>query len=113
MMHQLLHDPKLSNLDLSSLESAATGAAHLPPELLGAFKRRAKNLPFFVEGSDLPCHQWIALIYILIGYGLSECVCFVDCLSIRGADQVFFRPLQLSCSPFQECMGAAWILCAA
>jgi acyl-CoA synthetase (AMP-forming)/AMP-acid ligase II len=85
MMHQILHHPELSNLDLSSLTSAATGAAHLPSELLGAFKRRAKNLPFFVEGSDLPYHQWITLICILIGYGLSECVCFTDCLLINGA----------------------------
>ena len=51
MMHQILHDPKLSNLDLSSLAIVATGASSLPSELLGAFKRRAKNLPFYVEGS--------------------------------------------------------------
>ena len=57
MMHQILHDPELSNLDLSSLVAVATGAALLPSELLGAFKRRAKNLPFFLEGSDLPCHR--------------------------------------------------------
>src|SRR6267154_659174 len=112
MMHQILHHPELSNLDLSSLASVATGAAHLPSEILGAFKRRAKNRPFFMEGSDLPCHQWIMLICILIGYGLSECVCFADCLFIRGAKQVL-RPLQLSCFPFQECMGAAWTPCAA
>ncbi len=62
MMEQMLHNPELSKLDLSSLESAATGAAHLPPELLHAFKRRAKNLPFFIEGLELPCHEWIALI---------------------------------------------------
>lgn len=56
-MHQILHDPELSNLDLSSLVGVATGAAGLPSELLGAFKRRAKNLPFYIEGSGLPCHQ--------------------------------------------------------
>ena len=66
MMHQILHHPELSNLDLSSLASAGSGAAHLPSELLGAFKRRVKNLPFFVEGLDLPYHQWITLICILI-----------------------------------------------
>lgn len=55
MMHQIVHDPELSNLDLSLLASVATGAAHLPPELLSAFNRRAKNLPFFIEGSDLRC----------------------------------------------------------
>jgi acyl-CoA synthetase (AMP-forming)/AMP-acid ligase II len=113
MMHQILHHPELSNLDLSSLAAVATGAARVPSELLGAFKRRAKNLPFYIEGSDLSCHQWIALIWILIGYGLSECVCFADCLSIRGAKQVLLRPLQLSCSPFQECMEAAWTPSAA
>lgn len=52
MMHQILHHPELSNLDLSSLAYVATGAAHLPSKLLDAFKRRAKNLTFFVEGSD-------------------------------------------------------------
>jgi hypothetical protein len=57
MMHQILHDPELSNLDLSSLVGVATGAAGLPSELLGAFKRRAKNLPFYIEGSGLLCHQ--------------------------------------------------------
>ncbi len=54
IMHQILYNPELSKLDLTSLEAAGTGAAHLPPELLGAFKRRAKNLPSFIEGSDLP-----------------------------------------------------------
>ncbi len=56
-MHQILHDPELSNLDLSSLAAVATGAALLPSEVLGAFKRRAKNLSLLIEGSDLPCHQ--------------------------------------------------------
>jgi hypothetical protein len=64
MMHQILHHPGLSNLDLSSLASVATGAAHLPSELLGAFKRRAKNLPFFVEGSDIPCHPSMDHAYL-------------------------------------------------
>jgi acyl-CoA synthetase (AMP-forming)/AMP-acid ligase II len=67
MMHQILHHPGLSNLDLSSLASVATGAAHLPSELLGAFKRRAKNLPFFVEG-----------------YGLSECTFAALLLPLPG-----------------------------
>jgi hypothetical protein len=61
MTYQVLHNPELLKLDLSSLAHAAAGAAHLPPELREAFKRRAKNLPFFYEGSNLPCHQWTAL----------------------------------------------------
>jgi hypothetical protein len=58
MTYQVLHNPELLKLDLSSLAYATAGAAHLPPELREAFKRKAKNLPFFYEGSDLPCHQW-------------------------------------------------------
>lgn len=57
MMHQILHDPKLSKLDFGSLAAVGTGAARLPSELLGAFKRRAKNFAFYVEGSGLSCHQ--------------------------------------------------------
>jgi acyl-CoA synthetase (AMP-forming)/AMP-acid ligase II len=56
MTYQVLHNPELQKLDLSSLVYATAGAAHLPPELRVAFERRAKNLPFFFEG-----------------YGLSEC----------------------------------------
>lgn len=63
MTYQLLHNPELLKLDLSSLAFVAAGAAHLPPELRVAFERRAKNLPFFIEGSDLSCHQWIALSF--------------------------------------------------
>jgi acyl-CoA synthetase (AMP-forming)/AMP-acid ligase II len=57
MMHQILHDPELSNLDFSSLAAVATGAAPLPSELLGALKRRAKNFALYVEGLGLSCHQ--------------------------------------------------------
>ena len=57
MMHQILHDPKLSNLDFSSLAAVATGAARLPSELLGAFKRRAKNHQIYIEGLGFSCHQ--------------------------------------------------------
>ena len=56
MTYQLLHNPELSKLDLSSLSYATAGAAHLPPELRVAFERRAKKLAFFFEGSDPPCH---------------------------------------------------------
>ena len=56
MTYQVLHNPELLKLDLSSLVYSTAGAAHLPPELRVAFERRAKNLPFFFEGSDLPCH---------------------------------------------------------
>jgi acyl-CoA synthetase (AMP-forming)/AMP-acid ligase II len=56
MTYQILHNPELLKIDLSSLAFAVTGAAHLPPELRIAFERRAKNLPFFTEGSDLPCY---------------------------------------------------------
>jgi acyl-CoA synthetase (AMP-forming)/AMP-acid ligase II len=107
MTYQVLHNPELQKLDLSSLAYATAGAAHLPPELRVAFERRAKNLPFFFEGSDFPCHPCIALICNLIGYGLSECVCLADCLSIHGAKQVYLRPTQLSCSPSQERVGGA------
>lgn len=55
MTYQLLHNPELLKLDLSSLTFVAAGAAYLPPELRVAFERRAKNLPFFFEGSDLSC----------------------------------------------------------
>ena len=63
MTYQLLHNPELLKLDLSSLALVTAGAAHLPTELRVAFERRAKNLPFFFEGSDLSCHQWIALSF--------------------------------------------------
>ncbi|KAH9975617.1 amp dependent CoA ligase [Russula compacta] len=56
MTYQVLHNPQLVGLDLSSLAYATAGAAHLPPKLRVAFERRATNLPFFFEG-----------------YGLSEC----------------------------------------
>ena len=56
MTHQILHNPGLLKIDLSSLAFVVTGAAHLPPELRLAFERRAKNLPFFTEGPRLPCH---------------------------------------------------------
>lgn len=56
MTYQVLHNPKLLKLDFSSLVYATAGAAHLPPEIRLAFERKAKSLPFFFEGSDLPFH---------------------------------------------------------
>jgi acyl-CoA synthetase (AMP-forming)/AMP-acid ligase II len=67
MVHQLLHDPELSKVDLNSLVSAAAGAAHLPPELRTAFQRKAKNVPFMLEG-----------------YGMSECTFGAIALSVPG-----------------------------
>lgn len=64
MTYQVLHNPELVGLDLSSLVYATSGAAHLPPELRVAFERRTKNIPFFYEGSDPSCHQWPVLIMI-------------------------------------------------
>ena len=52
MVHQVLHNPELAKLDLGSLISATTGAAHLPLELRTAFERKAKNVSFMQEG---PC----------------------------------------------------------
>jgi len=65
IMQQILHDPKLVKLDLSSLVYASAGAAYLPPELRLAFGHRAKKVPFFLEG-----------------YGMSECVRSFHRLSI-------------------------------
>ncbi|KAN0129536.1 hypothetical protein V8E53_012718 [Lactarius tabidus] len=50
MVHQVLHNPELAKLDLGSLISATSGAAHLPPELRSAFERKAKNVSFMQEG---------------------------------------------------------------
>ena len=69
MTYQVLHNPELLKLDLSSIVYVTAGAAHLPPELRAAFNRRAKNLPFFYEGSDISYHQWVALICNLQGTG--------------------------------------------
>jgi hypothetical protein len=113
MTYQLLHNPELLKLDLTSLIYVAAGGAHLPPELRVSFERRAKNLPFFAEGSDLSCHQWIALICNLAGYGSSECVCFAGSLSIHGAKQVYLRPLQPLYCLFRECMEVVLTQCAA
>ena len=50
MVHQVLHNPELAKLNLGSLISATSGAAHLPPELRSAFERKAKNVSFMQEG---------------------------------------------------------------
>ena len=57
MIQQILHDPILGQVDLSSLASAGSGAAYLPDDLRLAFQRRATKVPFFVEGSDIWCYQ--------------------------------------------------------
>ena len=113
MAYQLLHHPELLKLDLSSLTYVAAGGSHLPPELRVSFERRAKNLPFFAEGSDLSCYQWTALICNLVGYGSSECVCFAGSLSIHGAKQVYLRPHLLLYCLFRECMEVVLTQCAA
>ena len=64
MTYQLLHNLELLKLDLSSLTFVAAGAAYLPPELRVAFERRAKNLPFFFEGSDRSCHRCTRLVLL-------------------------------------------------
>ncbi len=50
MTYQVLHNPELAKVDLGSLISASAGSAHLPPELRIAFERKAKNIPFLLEG---------------------------------------------------------------
>jgi len=75
IMHQILHDPKLAKLDLSSLASAGSGAAYLPDDLRLAFKRRATKISLFAEGSDLPCHHRPVLIATLQA---------MECLNVYG-----------------------------
>lgn len=86
-MQQILHNPKLAKLDLSSLVSAGSGAAYLPDDLRLAFKRRMTKISLFAEGSDLPCHPWPVLIATLQDM---ECLNvyghFVDCLSIHSTE---------------------------
>ena len=74
MVHQVLHNPELAKLDLGSLISATTGAAHLPLELRTAFERKAKNVSFMQEG---PCLLFHCCLFSqnLTGYGMSEIVC--------------------------------------
>lgn len=67
MTYQVLHNPELAKVDLGSLISATTGAAHLPPELRTAFGRKAKNVPFLMEG-----------------YGMSECTLAAIALPYPG-----------------------------
>ena len=57
VMQQMLHNPKLAKLDLSSLVSVGSGAAYLPDDLRLAFIRKAAKISIFTEGSDLPSHH--------------------------------------------------------
>ena len=65
MMQQILHNPKLAKLDLSSLVSAGSGGAYLPNDLRLAFQRKTTKLYFFIEGPGHSCHQWLVLIATL------------------------------------------------
>jgi len=107
IMQQILHDPKLVKLDLSSLVYASAGAAYLPPELRLAFGHRAKKVPFFLEGSDFPCHRSLMLMTTSQDTGcLNAYDPFTDCLSIHDAKEVRLRAFRLFCSLFRACLGA-------
>ncbi|KAI0304261.1 amp dependent CoA ligase [Multifurca ochricompacta] len=77
MTYQMIHNPKLAKIDLSSLAYATAGAAHLPPELRLAFQRKAKSLPFLFEG-----------------YGMSECTYSAISLPFPGALGGRFNPVR-------------------
>ncbi|KAF8707287.1 hypothetical protein AX14_013661 [Amanita brunnescens Koide BX004] len=49
-IHQLVHHPKTSKTDFSSVVSVASGAAYLPPELKAQFNALAPSQARFVEG---------------------------------------------------------------
>ena len=49
-IHQLVHHPKTSKTDFSSVVSVACGAAYLPPELKEKFDSLAPAGVRFVEG---------------------------------------------------------------
>jgi hypothetical protein len=84
-MQQLLHDPKLAKLDLSSLTSVGSGAAYLPDGLRRAFQRKASKISLFAEGSDLSCRHWLVLMAILQDMGcLNVYDSFADSLSFQG-----------------------------
>jgi hypothetical protein len=108
IMHQILHNPKLAKLDLSSLASAGSGAAYLPDDLRLAFKRRATKLSLLAEGSDFPCHHRLVLITTL---QVMECLNvyahIADCLSINGTKRIHLRPLLFFFSLFRACSGDA------
>ena len=104
MVHQVLHHPQLAKLDLGSLITATSGAAHLPPELRTAFERKAKNVSFMQEGSYI----YISFYLLHPSHELQQdmgcpkwCVVFLD--AIHGANHEHPRRLQLSPFPFQEC----------
>ena len=108
IMQQVLHDPKLVKLDLSSLVQASAGAAYLPPDLRLAFGHRAKKVPFILEGSDFPCHRSLMLMTTSQDMGcLNAYDPFTDCLSIQDAKEVHLRPFRLLCPLFRACLRAA------
>jgi len=63
VVHQLVNYPGIEKVDLSSVISAGSGAAYLPPELGEKLSKLLPREARFVEG-----------------YGMSEAVCLFICL---------------------------------
>jgi hypothetical protein len=108
IMQQILHDPKLAKLDLSSLASAGAGAAYVSPDLRLAFQRRATKVPFFIEGSNFWFHRWLVLITTLQGTECLKVYYHFACYPyIHGTEYAHHRPLQFSFALIRECLEVA------
>ena len=102
MVHQVLHNPELAKLDLGSLISATSGAAHLPPELRTAFERKAKNVSFMQEGPYLSFPLLPLLTKFPQDMGCPKL--YVPFLDALHANHEHLRHLRLSPFRFQACL---------
>ncbi len=76
-LHQLANSKEMLEIDFSSVTTAASGAAYLPPHLADRVKKIIPALTRITEGKLYQkfLHDWEIFTHCFgVGYGLSESV---------------------------------------
>ena len=74
LIYQIVHHPRFSSTDFSTVKAITSGAAHLPVQLLERLRSWFPHVKRLMEGV-FPVSCYLKSSYVFnLGYGMSECV---------------------------------------